>query len=145
MAIIYGKNTAVDYAAGNLASFGKSYSRMGAAPLDMTEVWYDKAALEEYAAYRGVEQADGSYDTSSVTSYVGQRVVYVDETEQKVYNYSIQLDGSLKEIGTSPIGDGKSIVIADDGTVSLKGITGLVFERDILDENEEPTGEKETV
>lgn len=145
MAIIYGKNTAVDYAAGNLASFGKSYSRMGAAPLDMTEVWYDKAALEEYAAYRGVEQADGSYDTSSVTSYVGQRVVFVDETANKVYNYSIQLDGGLKEIGTSPIGDGKSIVVADDGTVSLKGITGLVFERDILDENEEPTGEKEAV
>ena len=44
MAIIYGKNTAVDYAAGNLASFGKSYSRMGAAPLDMYEVWYN---LEE--------------------------------------------------------------------------------------------------
>lgn len=146
MAIIYGKNTAVDYAAGNLASFGKSYSRMGAAPLDMTEVWYDKAALEEYAAYRGVEQADGSYDTSSVTSYVGQRVVFVDETANKVYNYSIQLDGSLKEIGTSPVGDNKSIAVAADGTVSLKGIDGLVFERevDVLDENGEPTGEKKT-
>ena len=55
MAITYGKNTAVDYAAGNLANFGKSYSRMGAAPLDMYEVWYDKAKLEEYASYRGVE------------------------------------------------------------------------------------------
>ena len=146
MAIIYGKNTAVDYAAGNLASFGKSYSRMGAAPLDMTEVWYDKAALEEYAAYRGVEQADGSYDTSSVTSYVGQRVVYVNETEKKVYNYSIQLDGTLKEIGTSPIGDGKSIEVAANGTVSLKGIGSLVFERevDILGEDGQPTGEKTT-
>ena len=146
MAIIYGKNTAVDYAAGNLASFGKSYSRMGAAPLDMTEVWYDKAALEEYAAYRGVEQADGSYDTSSVTSYVGQRVVYVNETEKKVYNYSIQLDGTLKEIGASPIGDGKSIEVAANGTVSLKGIGSLVFERevDVLGEDGQPTGEKTT-
>jgi flavin-dependent dehydrogenase len=55
MAIIYGKNTAVDYAPGNLASFGKSYSRMGAAPLDMTEVWYDKTALEEYGFKFGKE------------------------------------------------------------------------------------------
>lgn len=89
MAIIYGKNTAVDYASGNLASFGKSYSRMGAAPLDMTEVWYDKAALEEYASYLGTQNADGTYDTSSVVSYVGQRVVYVDETKGIVYNYAI--------------------------------------------------------
>ena len=104
MAIIYGKNTAVDYASGNLASFGKSYSRMGAAPLDMTEVWYDKAALEEYASYLGTLNADGTYDTSSVVSYVGQRVVYVDETKGIVYNYAIQLDGSLKEIGKDVLG-----------------------------------------
>ena len=145
MAITYGKNTSVDYAAGNLASFGKSYSRMGAAPLDMYEVWYDKTELEAYASNRGVEQADGSFDTSSVTSYVGQRVVFVDETNNKVYNYTIQLDGSLKEIGVAPLGDSKSISVdAETGTVSLKGIDTLTFEReiDVLDEDDQPTGEK---
>lgn len=139
MAITYGKNTSVDYAAGNLASFGKSYSRMGAAPLDMYEVWYDKTELEAYASNRGVEQADGSFDTSSVTSYVGQRVVFVDETNNKVYNYTIQLDGSLKEIGVAPLGDSKSISVdAETGTVSLKGIDTLTFEReiDVLDEDD---------
>jgi hypothetical protein len=89
MAIIYGKNTAVDYAAGNLASFGKSYSRMGAAPLDMYEVWYDYAELVKYASFRG-NDANGNpvydgntevTDTSAVTSYVGQKVAYVNETE----------------------------------------------------------------
>lgn len=114
MAIIYGKNTAIDYAAGNLASFGKSYSRMGAAPLDMTEVWYDKTALEEYASYLGTLNEDGSYDTSSVVSYVGQRVVYVDEKAGIVYNYAIQLDGSLKEIGKDVLGIDK-LTQNDDG------------------------------
>lgn len=114
MAIIYGKNTAVDYAPGNLASFGKSYSRMGAAPLDMTEVWYDKTALEEYASYLGTLNDDGSYDTSSVVSYVGQRVVYVDEEKGIVYNYAIQLDGSLKEIGQDVLGV-EALRATDDG------------------------------
>ena len=114
MAIIYGKNTAVDYASGNLASFGKSYSRMGAAPLDMTEVWYDKTALEEYASYLGTQNEDGSYDTSSVVSYVGQRVVYVDEEKGIVYNYAIQLDGSLKEIGKDVLGV-EALQATDDG------------------------------
>ena len=129
MAIIYGKNTAVDYAAGNLASFGKSYSRMGAAPLDMYEVWYNYDKLVEYASFRG-NDANGNpvydgntevVDTSAVTSYVGQKVAYVDEENNKIYHYSIELDGSLKEIGVAPLGDGKSITVTADGVVSLLG------------------------
>lgn len=141
MAIIYGKNTAVDYAAGNLASFGKSYSRMGAAPLDMYEVWYDKDALINYASFRGNDASgnpvysfkgydedgnpiynttDAVADTSAVTSYVGQKVAYVNDTEGKIYHYSIELDGSLKEIGSTPIGDDLSIEIID-GKIQVKG------------------------
>lgn len=130
MAIIYGKNTAVDYAAGNLASFGKSYSRMGAAPLDMYEVWYDLAELQKYASFRG-NDANGNpvydgetevVDTSAVTSYVGQKVAYVDDTNGKIYHYSIELDGSLKEIGVAPLGDGKSVSVSAEGVVSLLGV-----------------------
>lgn len=130
MAIVYGKNTAVDYAAGNLASFGKSYSRMGAAPLDMYEVWYDLAELQKYASFRGndvngnpVYDANTEVtDTSAVTSYVGQKVAYVNETENKIYHYSIELDGSLKEIGVAPLGDGKSVSVTADGVISLLGV-----------------------
>lgn len=130
MAIIYGKNTAVDYAAGNLASFGKSYSRMGAAPLDMYEVWYDYDKLVEYASYRGNDAAGNKVydnntevvDTSAVTSYVGQKVAYVDDTNGKIYHYSIELDGSLKEIGVAPRGDGKSVSVSAEGVVSLLGV-----------------------
>lgn len=101
MAIIYGKDRETDYASGNLAPIGKSYSRMGAAPLDMYEVWYDKEALIAYASNLGTPQADGSYDTSSVLSYVGQKVAYVDEQNKKIFHYSIELDGTLKEIGNT--------------------------------------------
>jgi hypothetical protein len=132
MAIIYGKDTAKDYASGNLASFGKSYSRMGAAPLDMYEVWYDWDALVAYASYRGNDK-DGNpvydaetevTDTSAVVSYVGQKVAYVDDEAGKIYHYSIQLDGTLKEIGVVPVGDDASISVNEDGLVALYGFAG---------------------
>ena len=132
MANFYGKNRDVDFAASKLMSFGKSFSRMNGQPLDESEVWYDKAALEAFAAGN--------------SAYVGMKLVYVDETNEKVYQYSVQYDGTIKEIGVAPLGDSKSIVVdAETGTVSLKGIDSLVFERDILDENDEPTGEKEAI
>lgn len=133
MANFYGKNRAEDFAASKLMSFGKSFSRMNGQPLDESEVWYNKAELEDFAAGN--------------SAYVGMKLVYVDETNQKVYQYSVQYDGSIKEIGVAPLGDGKSIAVdAETGTVSLKGIDTLVFERevDILGEDGQPTGEKKT-
>lgn len=112
MAKIFGKDREVDFAPANLMSFGKSFSRMGGQPLDESEVWYDYDALVEFAAGNA--------------AYVGMKVVYVDEEKQKVYQYSVQLDGSLKEIGVAPIGDGKSIAVdAETGTVSLHGFDDL--------------------
>ena len=133
MANFYGKDRDVDFAASKLMSFGKSFSRMNGQPLDESEVWYDKAALEAFAAGN--------------SAYVGMKLVYVDETNQKVYQYSVQYDGSIKEIGVAPLGDSKSIVVdAETGTVSLKGIADLVFSRevDVLGEDGQPTGEKTT-
>lgn len=126
MANFYGKDRDVDFAASKLMSFGKSFSRMNGQPLDESEVWYDKAALEAFAAGN--------------SAYVGMKLVYVDETNEKVYQYSVQYDGSIKEIGVAPLGDSKSIVVdAETGTVSLKGIDSLVFEREV------EGGEKEDV
>lgn len=116
MAKQFGKNAAVDFAAANLMSFGKSFSRLNGQPLDKSEIWYNKAALEAYAL--------------TDAAFVGQKVVYVDVDNNKVYHYGIELDGTLKEIGTSPVGDEKTIVVAEDGTVSLAGIAGLAFAED---------------
>ena len=132
MANFYGKDRETDFAAAKLMSFGKSFSRMNGQPLDESEVWYNKAELEAFAAGN--------------SAYVGMKLAYVDETNQKVYQYSVQYDGSIKEIGVAPLGDNKSIAVdAETGTVSLKGIDTLTFERDILGEDGEPTGDKESV
>jgi regulator of sigma E protease len=117
MAINFGKDKETLFASTDLMSFGKAFSRMAAQPLDMYEVWYDLTALENYAA-------------SGETAYVGQKVVYID-ADNKVTHYSIEADGSLKELGTTPIGDNKSVVVDENGTISLKGVSALAFEREV--------------
>lgn len=115
MAKQYGKDSAVDFAPSNLMSFGKSFATLNGQPLAKSEVWYDKAALDAFAL--------------TDAAYVGQEVAYVDVDNNKVTRYVIQLDGTLKEGGSSVIGDEKSIVVAEDGTVSLYGVEGLTLER----------------
>lgn len=118
-------------------TFGKSFSRGSAFPLEAYEIWTDYDALVAYAA---------NTDPNKDPSYIGQKVAYVDVANNKVTHYGIEIDGSLKELGATPIGDEKSIVVDEtDYTISLKGVDGLVFERDIVGEDGEPTGEKEEV
>ncbi len=113
MAKLFGQNAAVDFAAANLMSFGKSFSRLNGQPLDKSEAWYDLQALRDYAL--------------TDAAYVGQKVFFVDVENNTVTHYGIEIDGSLKELGSSPIGDEKTISIAEDGTISLANIEGLVF------------------
>ena len=110
MAKIYG-----EIGASALMTFDKSFARSNGQPLDSTEVFYSKSAAETYAA--------------GEVAYVGQKIVVVETVEEvtKVTHYGIEPDGSLKELGASVVGDEKSIVVAEDGTISLAGIEGLVF------------------
>ena len=118
-------------------TFGKSFSRGGAFPLEAYEIWTDYDALVAYAANTNPDKDP---------SYIGQKVAYVDIANNKVTHYGIEIDGSLKELGATPIGDEKSIVVDETNyTISLKGVDGLVFERVVLGEDGEPTGEKEEV
>lgn len=117
-------------------TFGKSFSRGGAFPLEAYEIWTDYDALVAYAA---------NTDPSKDPSYIGQKVAYIDLENNKVVHYGIEIDGTLKELGCAPMGDEKTIAVAEDGTVSLKGIEALEFERDIVDEEGNPTGQKENV
>lgn len=117
-------------------TFGKSFSRGAAFPLEAYEIWTDYDALVAYAA---------NTDPNKDPSYIGQKVAYVDLENNKVTHYGIEIDGTLKELGASPIGDEKSIVIGENNTISLKGIETLVFERDIIGEDDQPTGQKENV
>ena len=105
MANIFDKENAA------LMSFGKVMSRMASQPLDISEIWYNKTELETYAA-------------SDATAYAGQKVTFVDQENNKVYQYSIQTDGTLKEIGVAPIGDETSITVSAEGLVAMFGFAG---------------------
>lgn len=86
-----------------LMTFGKAFSRSGAFPLDMYEIWTNKEELITYAA-------------SDPTAYVGQKVAYVDTAAGKVIHYSIEIDGSLKELGADLLGV-EDLTAADAGKI----------------------------
>ena len=65
--------------------------------LDTTEIWYSLSELETYAK-------------SGATAYVGQIVQLVDETNKTATAYIIaNVDGDLVEVGSSTLGDNKTI------------------------------------
>lgn len=119
-----------EIAAKSILTLDKSFARANGQPLDSSEIYYSLKAAQDYA--------------KTDIAYIGQKIVVIESN--KVTHYSIEdAAGTLKEVGSKPVGDEKSIVVAADGTVSLKGVGTLVFERDVLGEDDQPTGEKETV
>ena len=112
-------------------------NRMVAGPLDMSSVYYKESDMITYA-------------TTSAIAYVGQVLTLVhcdiDEDTNEISNitgvtaYTIQDEaGTLKEIGTSSDGDNSTIEVAEDGTISLKGVSGLVFSEEVTDEETQET------
>lgn len=96
-----------DFQPTNLLSFAKSFSRLNGQPLDKSEIWYD---LTEAQAYAATEAA-----------YVGQILAVIDTENNKVIFYGIQDTlGTLKEVGSTPMGDELSIEIVD-GLIQIKG------------------------
>jgi hypothetical protein len=110
-------------------TFGKSFSRGGAFPLEAYEIWTDYDALVAYAA---------NTDPAKDPSYIGQKVAYVDIANNKVTHYGIEIDGTLKEIGAATNGDGFTIDLVN-GVLSLHGINdattvaGMLPQVDVVD------------
>ena len=78
-------------------------------PLDKSEIWYSRAEMEAYAK-------------ESVVAYVGQIIQLVDETEKTATAYIIANEsGDLIEVGSSTLGDNKSIELTEDGVLRLVG------------------------
>lgn len=86
---------------------GNSYQRKSAVPLDYYSLFNTKAEAEAYAA-------------SNPVSYVGQVISYIDGGEVKVCVIA-NAEGLLREVGTKPIGDGKTIEVSTEGAVALLG------------------------
>lgn len=96
-----------DFQPANLMSFAKSFARLNGQPLDKSEIWYSLAEAQEYAA--------------TEAAYVGQILSVIDSDKNSVVFYGIQdTNGTLKEVGSTPLGDNLSIEIVD-GAIQLKG------------------------
>lgn len=106
MARIYG-----EIAASALMTFDKSFSRSNGQPLDSTEVFYSYAAAEAYAL--------------TDVAYVGQKIVVIETIEDTttVAHYGVEADGSLKELGAIPVGDGLTVEVVD-GKIQLASLEG---------------------
>ena len=96
-----------DFQPVNLVSFAKSFARLNGQPLDKSEIWYSLAEAQAYAA--------------TEAAYVGQILAVIDTKNNKVVFYGVQDTlGTLKEVGSTPVGDELSIEIVD-GVIQLKG------------------------
>ena len=93
-------------------NFAVAFNPQTAFPLD-ARYYFSTLADATTAAQSAVEvgSSDGTY-------FIGENLVVVTSTDATLY--VIQPDKTLKAVGTSVLGDGKSITISD-GTVSIKG------------------------
>lgn len=115
-----------DFAPANLMSFAKSFARLNGQPLDKSEIWYSLAEAQEYAA--------------TDAAYVGQTLAVIDSENKNVVFYGIQdAEGTLKEVGSAPVGDNLSIEIVD-GKVQLKNF-GKKYYAYVPAVEDEETGE----
>ena len=86
-------------------------------PLDNSSVWASIEDAQNYAA-------------TDPVAYVGQILTVVDNVNGIATVYAIQDEaGTLKKVGTSPIGDESTITVDENGTVSLYGVSGLELTR----------------
>ena len=95
-----------DFQPANLMSFAKSFARLNGQPLDKSEIWYNLADAQDYAA--------------TEAAYVGQILAVIDSEKNKVVFYGIQdAAGTLTEVGATPLGDNLSIEVIN-GVIQLK-------------------------
>ena len=105
------------YTAADGLGFPLNFRRGNPNPLDNSSVWASLEAAQTYA-------------TSDPVAYVGQILTVVDNANGVATVYSSQDEaGTLKKVGTSPVGDESTITVAEDGTVSLFGVSGLELDR----------------
>lgn len=105
------------YTAADGLGFPLNFRRGNPNPLDNSSVWASLAEAQNYAA-------------NDPVAYVGQTLTVVDKAIGVATVYSIQNEaGTLKKVGTSPVGDESTITVAEDGTVSLFGVAGLELSR----------------
>ena len=105
------------YTAADGLGFPLNFRRGNPNPLDNSSVWASLAAAQSYAA-------------NDPVAYVGQILTVVDHVNGIATVYSIQDEaGTLKKVGSSLVGDESTVTVAEDGTISLYGVSGLELTR----------------
>lgn len=105
------------YTSADGLGFPLNFRRGNPNPLDNSSVWASIEDAQNYAA-------------TDPVAYVGQILTVVDKVNGIATVYAIQDEaGTLKKVGTSPIGDESTITVDENGTVSLYGVSGLELTR----------------
>ena len=105
------------YTSADGLGFPLNFRRGNPNPLDNSSVWVSIEDAQNYAA-------------TDPVAYVGQILTVVDNVNGIATVYAIQDEaGTLKKVGTSPIGDESTITVDENGTVSLYGVSGLELTR----------------
>lgn len=110
------------YVTGNIMDWSNALTRLSGVPVDITSVYgsYEDAviyAAENAVAYEG--QVISVTENNIATIYVvtpENLGTYTKGEGETAKNYTIH----IKEVGTAPIGDGKSIDV-EDGVITLHG------------------------
>jgi hypothetical protein len=110
------------------------FQRTGAFPLDRSSLF---SSYEDAILY-----ATGGADSRGLSgsSYVGQSISIYNADTDTVTLYVIETDRSLKEVGSTPIGDNSSIEVID-GTIQLKNFGNGYYKYIPATENSEATYE----
>ena len=105
------------YTSADGLGFPLNFRRGNPNPLDNSSVWASIEDAQNYAA-------------TDPVAYVGQILTVVDNVNGIATVYAIQDEaGTLKKVGTSPVGEESTITVDENGTVSLYGVSGLELTR----------------
>ncbi len=104
MAKIYGEIPST-----GLMTFDKSFSRSNGQPLESTEIHYSLSSAQDYA--------------KTNVAYAGQKIAVIETTDDvtTITHYSIEADGTLKQLGSVLVGDNLTVEVID-GEIKLAGI-----------------------
>lgn len=115
----------------NLLNYSVSLNPTAAFPIDARSMFGSYAA-----AYAAAQSAENAGSTNTVY-YIGQMLTVYENGI--VSHYSIQSDKSLKAVGAQVLGDDKTIVIDENGNVTLKGFGSKYYKyisKDVIVEGE---------
>ena len=117
----------------SFATLGVNLNRQNYGSLDISQVFNSQADLNYYMSKGAIKDGVSQYWLDTVPyPYAGQYLALVEDGKVSAYILSEKEDGTFEalEVGKAPIGDNKSIEVATDGTVSIKGFNEITAAQD---------------